>query len=264
MKVTELIEFRHKDTVYRYTTSRRKVTVGKVVYHPITIGRSAVVKSESDQRDLQIEVVIDNPVAQSSIENIPDSSTSCQLMRMIDGEPHVIWTGSVSGIDYEANAGDSAKATIKAKSLLNSLNRMGLSQSFSYTCNHAVYSPSCGLSFLGNASDITIDSLTDHGVTLQSTDLVGYPSKYFVNGMILFRDTYRMVTQYDPTSGIIKILSPLQGMVAGDKIKAAPGCNRTHEDCLKFNNTHNYFGFRHIPTVNPFQLGFGRNKSIEG
>ncbi|QTP59531.1 hypothetical protein HNO53_12885 [Billgrantia antri] len=264
MAVVEVIEFTYRDQSFKYTSSRKIQSIAGKIFSPIAANRSVVVKSESDSRDLEIEVSADNEVVQLFKNATPDATVTVKVSRVVGDELHPYFTGNVAGVSFSAQIGATARASITCSSIISKLSTSGLNYTFSAGCNHLLYSNECGLKFSDWADTVTVEAMSNRGFTIQAESLKGKPDKHYVSGLCEFNGIYAMISGYDPTAGTITLFAPITGIAVGSIIKAAKGCNRSLNACVSFNNEDNFYGFPWIPSddiwtsgvmrpVNPFK-----------
>lgn len=264
MATTEVIEFTYRDQSFRYTTSRKIKEIAGKLFSPIAANRSVVVKSESDSRDLEIEVPADNEVVRLFRDNTPDATVTVKVSRIVNGELHPYFTGNVAGVSFSAQIGATARASLTCSSIISKLATSGLNYTYSAGCNHLLYSEGCGLNFSDWADTVTVESISNNSFTLQAEALKGKPQGHYVSGLCEHNGVYAMIAGYDPSAGTITLFAPISGISVGDTIKAAKGCNRSHAACIDFGNQDNFYGFPWIPSedlwvsgvmrpVNPFK-----------
>lgn len=255
---TEVIEFTYRSQVFQYTTSRKIQEIAGKLFSPIAANRSVIVKSESDSRDLEIEVPADNEVVKLFRDNTPDATVTIKVSRLVDGDLHPYFTGNVSGVSFSAQIGATARASITCSSIISKLATSGLNYTFSAGCNHLLYSPQCGLNFDDWADTINVEAITNNGFTLHSETLKNKSDRHYVSGLCEFNGIYAMISGYDPQEGSITLFSPIIGITPGSTIKTAKGCNRSIDACIDFNNTDNFYGFPWIPTDDIWTSGVMR------
>lgn len=260
MATQEIIEFTHQAKVYRYTTSRKLSTIAGKLFSPIAANRSVIVKSESDTRDLEIEVPASNEVARLYLDRTPDATTVVTVTRVSGDTQHRYFTGKISEVKFSAELGGKLRASISCTPLLAMTNTQGLRERYTAGCNNLLYGPKCGLSFDAYAITATIKSITKSGFIIRSDDLIGMPEGHFTSGLALYKGAYAMVSNYDPATGEITLFNGVAGLKTGETIKVARGCDRSFEACMSFGNQNNFFGFPYIPSTDPWRTGIMRYK----
>lgn len=252
----ELYRFTHGSTIYLYTSSDEQQTDGSEVYDPTVISRSEINQSQEDNAgNIEVSVPRDNAVAALFIPYMPSTPVGLRILRQhrldIDEEFIVAFVGKVLSCRFES---DPSAAVLTCGPISEVFRRTVPGVIYQPQCNHALYSPGCGIDKLAFKVTGTVSAIS--GDTVTSTAFGAFANGWFNNGWLQKGNDVRWVI--DHVGNVVTLMNPFQNLAVSDSVDAYPGCNRDEATCLsKFNNLANHFGFSRIPTKNPF------NTSVE-
>lgn len=254
------------DTVLRYTSLDKNLTVGNDVFRSFTIDRNNV----SQRIGLEVDELSITMYANQN-DKLPSGASVLQAMRggafdnaMLALEvlfSPVPWQYNMPAIsaDYkllhflgrmDIEEVDGLRAEIKVKALTELLNVKQPRNLVMPSCLHTVYDSRCCIQKTNYAAVGTIGSGSTKAIV---SCTLSQPAGYFDMGEILFKDGQnacitRGVRQYG--NGRIVLSHPLPYVpVQGDSFTIYPGCDRTKYTCLtRFNNLNNFRGYPYVPT----------------
>jgi len=211
----------------------------------------AISHTEIDQNQelgsgsITVSIPKDHDIASRFVSYIPEAPMSLVIYRGHDGEAEIVthFTGKVASAKF----GDVCDLTVVPEQ--DVLKRRVPVPKYQCQCNRVLYGPGCDVSkdsfkITGVVSAVSGDLVTATIFTSQATGWLdaGYLEKGTQRRMILSH-----------TGNQVRLICPMDGLVAGDTVNAYAGCMRTRAVCLaKFNNLSKFFGFDKIPTKNPF------------
>lgn len=251
----ELFEITIGNTNYRYTNNAKDITIGLDVYKANIIKRGSVTSSAAKEKsDLSLTIVKDDPLAAYFATQSPSIVIPLTVYRSHENDPDnevvVTWTGRVIDTAFKKDY-----LEIKAESVLTSINRQGLTRTFSTNCAHTLYDANCRLlrgdwvvpvGILGvNARTITVSGASGLGTNYFRG---GYIEASIGNGILERRG---IVASNDTTITVSYNFSDLSNTF---NATAYPGCSHNFTTCRdKFSNELNYGGFPYTPVENPFE-----------
>lgn len=111
----------------------------------------------------------------------------------------------------------------------------------------------CKVALAALEEEATVDALD--GARLAVSGIGGRQAGWFAGGICVVLDgaeagARRLVTGHtvDGTSTAVLLREPLVGLVAGDRVRLSPGCDKHFETCrVKFGNSMNFQGFPFLP-----------------
>lgn len=250
---TTLFEFTLGTTTWRYSNGQHNATYLGNVYTALPIKHGDIVMSgDTSTDDLTVTIAASAPVT-AMFHGTPPSESIQLTIRDIhrgDTEAPVIWSGLVKSGKQTSGA----QFEFSCNSLLSTLNRNGLRLAWGRGCPHALYDRNCRVDLSSHGVATQVTSISNNVLT--SSAFASFSDNWFSGGFVTFSGSFETVERraIESHSGSeITLLSPSDGIQAGDWIVAYPGCDRVTSTCVsKFNNLANYGGFPHLPTKSPF------------
>lgn len=254
----ELYEFQVGSTVYRYSSSEDRITIGALVYEPESIARTRIEMSgDQDTRTLNIFVPSANVFAARYVSTVPGEKATVRCLRyQRDESPAfattvLLFDGVVQSVRFP-NDGHSAE--IAVRSIESALNRNIPRFSYTGMCNHFLYDSGCGANpsnfdFIGTVSAVSGNVITVTGAGAAGFDYsAGYARPVGEND-------FRLVLS--ASGDDITLLLPFASNVLGSSVQLFAGCDHLVEgDCaLVFDRVAEFGGFPFVPNRNPFDTG---------
>lgn len=212
------------------------------------ISRGAIESSQDMAKNtISMTAPRDNPLVRAIVDASPPGMIWLTIYRghRDDGEFVVAWNGRVTSVSQA-----DAVATIKAESIMTSLDRVGLRPQYQLQCRHTLYGPGCTLDKSVYMWAGTVETVIGTQVIVAAAS--AKPDGWFAGGVLMTSDGVRR-TIYLHTGTSITLSAPMPGLAAGTAIVLYPGCAQTLSACdLKFGNTENYGGAPWMPIKNPF------------
>ena len=250
----ELYTFLSGSTWSRYTSYTEDITFGGDIFRTAPIKRSGI---SYDTNFGNVVLTITAPlldalnahIANQPIETVHVTVYRALLSDLTDWE--IFFQGSVRTVTIENKV---ARAVVEANSeILRSRVPIIIFQS---ECNWDLADGNCGLQEEDLSIEGVVNSITN--ISYEMTGLSAYADDYFTGGVATFGTDFRLITDYDQSSGIITLQVPFDARVAvGATLDLLPGCDGSPDTCKnKFDNFDNYLGMPYIPTTNPVMWGF--------
>ena len=247
-----LYEFIRGGQVFRYANSETPVTDNGVLYEGINISDEGL-RQSSDSRSDEVTITLENTAAINSLYN---NTPPSQEVRVIIRRKHlgtnfssVVWSGFVSTHTQI----DGPTCEIVARSVLASLNRLGLRLSWGRQCPYALYDRSCKVPKSQYAVVMQVSAIQGFRLTLPGSQTYG--NNWFKGGFIeiqLPNALERRSIEWH-NSNNVGILEGVDGIEVGMMVTAYPGCDRNVAVCVsKFDNLLNYGGVPQLPDSSPF------------
>lgn len=249
----QLLEFRSGTEYYRYTTADHIITVAAVQYLPDNPMQSVEIKETNvdDKGKLNFQVMRDHEIAQLFLIAAPRTIT----LRIFGGHETdptediiTLWSGRVMACEWD----EEDEATISCESNTTILQRNGLPYTFAASCQHTLFRGGCNLDLFAYSTLYSVTSVTDYTVTFP--ELIGHASNEYIGGLVINDGIdYRMITEFDNTTGVLTLIRPFENLDPGKIVRVARGCDRSSARCEQLGNFEHYLGFDTVPTRNPFE-----------
>lgn len=249
-----LYEFTLGNASWYYSGSAYPVLLGSVEYVPAAISDDGYSHNgEVGGDELQISMPASLEPATLYEGAPPFEPVMVKLRRYHHGatsEP-VVWSGSIRS----TNRKTSGMLDMTCRSLLASLDQLGLRLTWGRACPHGLYDTECRVD--PDDFRVTASVTWRRAASLRIASLAGTENGYYSGGYIEFTrspggilDRIGIASQIDDT---LTLIGTTDNIAVGQTINIYPGCSRTPPTCLnKFNNLLNYGGFPHLPDKNPF------------
>jgi len=251
----ELYEFTYGINKHRYCTAPDTIVYGGYEWLSSQISRQTIlVGGNTRTTQLILNVPRDFYIAQQFKSSQPATHIYIKIYKLhrtdTAQEAIIEWVGRVMSAKW-GNSG----ATITCESVYASIERNARIRRYSITCPFQLYGEGCKVSMTNYGVDATLSSVS--GITLVSDAFATKPNGWFIGGFVLWYDVVnklhfrRFITAHSGNQ--ITIQQQINGLIAGEQIKAYAGCNKLITTCKdKFNNIENYGGFPWTPSKNPF------------
>jgi uncharacterized phage protein (TIGR02218 family) len=207
--------------------------------------------SKGDSSALSITVSKDNAVAKLFQGFPPEGPVVLTIYRFHEQDKEkrdVIFAGRVGQASFEDSE---CVLTVKLESWVNKEIPNGMRQ---FYCNSVIYDHNCQLVEEDWKIPIFIDRVT--GLDIYCETFANYPDGYFVNGILRFKQSSRMIVEH--VGNRIRVKYPFIETPRNDAI-VSPGCDHLFGTCAKrFNNSLNFTGCPYVPPANPQHKNVGR------
>lgn len=128
--------------------------------------------------------------------------------------------------------------TVKAKSFFPAIKVP--SRTYQLQCNSTFGDVNCGLN--KDTKRVAVTAVSGNVIALSDS----FQDNYWKNGTVIINGESRTITK--STGNLLHLsLSFIQRNVVGEVAKLERGCDKTKEDCNRFNNRGNFSGFPAIP-----------------
>tara|TARA_R110002126_G_scaffold77661_1_gene193496 strand:- start:1045 stop:1905 length:861 start_codon:yes stop_codon:yes gene_type:complete len=259
----ELYTITGSDTFY-YTSAAEAYTLDGITYEPAAISRTApMISGKESSGTITVKFPFNNAFVSRYLGGVPPAPDRISIQQIhtsdATAEATPFWSGSVSSVKFS-----SKEASVVLLGIMGRLNDMIPSQTFSWMCDHNLYSKQCRVPESSHTYSFSIVGISPDGVTVTLSDQGQADAKlssdvaYFNGGTFLtgVDGSQRMGVNFTPTSATntytLVLLVPVQGLVEGQAITFTAGCDKSVDTCLiRFNNVLNYGGFPFVPTLNP-------------
>lgn len=171
-----------------------------------------------------------------------------------DGQFLAFWTGRI-----RQTQATGMNATLTGDPVSSILARPGMRRTWQYGCPYALYGSQCKAQKLPQALTL-VSVLSGNSVRVLPSGTLAKPAVNFTNGTIEWfgpsgrRELGNIAKVTDAGSGNYDMIitRSTQGLVTGQAMKMALGCNHQMDDCTDvFDNILNYGGDPWIPLTNP-------------
>lgn len=269
--------FKWGNTIWRYTSADRDVTISEIIdnvptdvtYVAKAMKDNGMVQGASSQNDFTIEGPSDLPIVDLFKGTPPSESIWLTVRRKHAGETDtpIYWKGNVTNVRRPSPA----KCSIIGRPISASLKRTGLRLCWTKECPHFLYGPGCFVDPEPYRIEGTVVALGGNTITLTPALVDPAPrraggyAQWEVNddGTIerRFIEAETQTTVPDPDdpdadpidTTTITIFGLVTGLEVGDTIGTYPGCDHVPETCDEtFDNLPNYGGFDKMPGKSPF------------
>lgn len=254
---SRLYRFTLNDKVWRYTSAELDEVLGgftwlagasisddgvKQTGESTTDGLTITASSEIEPVQIYMHYPPSRPMQVAIFHHHPED---------YDGEVVAIYAGEV----IQVNVPTPGTATIPCETISASMQRSGLRLGWQRTCPYALYDPStCKVNKAAYAV-AAVATLAEDGL-LQASALAVYPNGYFAGGFIEWVDPDRGIerrsVEAHMAGGLLQLFGSSVGTSVGMNFTAYPGCPRTTNGCISFNNLPNYGGVPDLQGRSPF------------
>lgn len=255
----QLYKFRMGDRTWTYNTSDGPIeftdpeTGDLEVYEGLPISNDGMSHSADIAND-EIKVTIPTSADFANLFiGTPPSETIWLIVRRKhydSAEAPVLWSGTLKS----GRRSNRVTLEVTGKTLLGSLNRIGLRLSWGRSCPHALYDRQCGVDPNAFAVTSAVSTVGPDWLTMSAA--AGFANGWFSGGIVEFLGPHGTMERRGIEShvlGRITLLGTSEGIAADDLVTIYPGCERIMSVCVaKFNNRLNYGGITHLPNKSPF------------
>lgn len=238
-----------------YNTSDRDITWNNQVFRPLVGGISdngIRQTGVSAQDAFFVTAPADIEVAQLFRGARPSSEIGVTVFDLHYGDTEAIcrYVGSIASVKWPTL--DSC--TINCQDIESSMERPGLTDTFSRTCTTTLYSFKCKVDRLPYRVVATLQMLS--GLTASGSTFAGYPDGWFTNGYLEWPIGDGEVERRHVESHAgetLQLLGGVDGLSVGQQVHAYPGCDFLASTCNdKFDNLDNHRGVNQMDGKSPF------------
>lgn len=251
-KPVELFLFEHGTDKYAYTSgSKQHLHTDGLVYTPLSLKRGKVQRTAEDYKNkLSIEMPGNSAVPLLFRSHLPSNHVTLkvfQTQRDLSTQSINIFAGEVTSVTW-----NNSIASLDCNPVARALGRQVLRCGYQSQCNHHLYDSRCGLQIQDWQEDTTVTAIKENGFVVEVASKLN-SDDYYITGLLSKGGSdFRMITSCSGNS--FKLMSPIDGLKAGDAIQVAKGCDHSASACRSFGNFDNFLGFLTIPSDNPFQV----------
>ena len=233
------------------------VDYGGNTYIPALISKGPIkYTSDLSPSKLSVKIEFDNSLIDDYISQIVVDTVWMEIYKihrdMSPLEIYTIFVGKVESVSFSGNLADLSMVSLK-----DYLNNVVPKFRYQSGCNHALYSPECGIvdtdnDYSGVVSDITIDGLIVESTAIETLMIADGKStnNYCQFGICEYGNYKRMITKQD--GALFSLRYKIPGLSIGEIITVFAGCDNRILTCFeKFNNVSQFLGFPYIPWDNP-------------
>jgi len=245
----ELYRFTVGSTVYTYC-AKGPVTYNSETYAKASIKRDRICQDEDMAKDaLRVTVDLYSEISQLFIPGSPNQVVGLTIYKYHQGDTEVlcIWKGRVVLPTWNEN-----QCVLTCESIYSRKKLRGRCPRHTKLCRVDLYGDQCLVVMATYAVSVTIGAIGSSGMILTVSDVSGYDSGYFTNGLAeVETGIYKTITTHSGSN--ITLWSPHLPLEVNDEITIYPGCDRSIATCAsKFSNHLNYKGSPHLADDNPF------------
>jgi uncharacterized phage protein (TIGR02218 family) len=251
-KPVECFEFMQGSTTWRHTSADSVIVLSEGTFEPEAIERKEEEFSDEEiTESVEISMPPSLPVAMAILSGVNQEPISLTVYRAHRGDlasrvrafTGVVSSASMSGSDV----------VVSCASISAALDRQIPALAMQNQCNHALYSPACGLDKMFALWRNAVHLVSVDGCVVKAEEFTNHEDQYYRGGMLeSFTGEVRFIA--DHVHDTVRLLSPMASLAAGDYAWAYWGCDHDEETCLKkFGNLPNHLGWRRIPGHNPFR-----------
>lgn len=255
-KPIELFQVHYSGRSWYYTSADINVEFGGNIHVAVPCSHAAVEQQISGEKfALPITFPHDIPLGELFVVQPPSEIVSMTILVANSDEPGVyvvLWKGRIVNIEWKY-----PWVELVTESIASSMKRVGLRRRYSLNCGYPLYSVKCGVSRESNRVNGTVTALNGTLVTVALS--VAKPDGFFAGGLVVWGNAEssnserRMIFTSEGSTGVLKLTTPVVGLVVGQAVALYPGCDHSISTCgSKFNNQDNFGGMPYIPQANPF------------
>lgn len=247
-----LYEFRLNDNYWRFTSAAASHSLLGQIWQPMGIADDGVKQSGETQVDaLNLTVPTSCPVVALFIGTPPINPVYLTMRRFHfgDDDAAVCYVGEI----YQINEATPVSSVITCNTLSASMERNGLRLAYSRACPYALYDSCCKVNKESFRYDGTIQSVGASQIVVPGVAAFG--NGHFAGGYIEWLDPVRGTERRAIENHVgdsLYIFGVVGGLAGGMVLKIYPGCGRTVNACIGFNNLANYGGIPAMPSRSPF------------
>lgn len=257
----EFYLFTRGTDTWALTTSSVQVTVGGQAYTPAAIKRGAL-RSDDEIKGTTLEINLPRTHA-FAIQMFADPDSlpvRCVLRQKHGDDSEAVIKFRGNFISFAWNAG---QAQMLFSSIENEMQRELPRVSIQRQCPWMLYDSNCGVLVASHThtalvQDIGLFNGKEVLITVDTIDgganeaMIGPGETTFQLGVLVKGQARRWIERQ--AEGLLKLMTPLDGLEVGDAIQLIKGCNRLTDQCEdRFDNLENFGGFPNLPTQNPHQ-----------
>ncbi|MGI4991073.1 phage BR0599 family protein (plasmid) [Halobacteriovorax sp. GFR7] len=254
--------------LFKVTTAESSIRVCNIdvevsfkgeLYTPSSIRRSELTDSyDAEDSKMMLWTGVDTEIGALFKTELPTYMPTIRVWRghlvgdsleLLDENSTQLFIGNMTSPAYS-----DVEAKIECMSLALSMGTVGLRRKFSGNCPHVLYKNSCGVQRVAFTKYVTVTGIVGEVI---STDMTPEEDGYYRGGLVTFRNSHMMITNYTGNQNLT-LLAPIAGLKVGDLIEISAGCDKSETVCRnRFNNFGRFGGWTTIPTINYFETGIG-------
>jgi len=253
----ELYTFTRGVFSWYYTSADANIDFNGNTYVATPIKRSRI-EATPDLGRITLKITTSRTTAfvDQFIETSPTDIITITVTRFHpeDSTSAITFKGRVINVKFQEN-----DAEISCQPIQTTLKRPGLRRLYQLNCPHVLYGPECGVA-LGTHQVMGVITGVS-GLTITSASFIisinpTFDAAHFTGGFVAFSQaglvTKRFITDHNNGTGTLTLNLPFSGIIVGDTVTAAPGCDHVTPTCAgKFAVIENFGGFPFIPQKNP-------------
>jgi uncharacterized phage protein (TIGR02218 family) len=251
----DLYLFKLEDLEWRYTAADGDVTVGGYTWTAVSISDDGIKQTGESTTDA-LTITCDSSIEPAQIYmNFPPSrAMQVFILRGHVDDDQVI--AAYSGEVSQHNCPTPGTSVITVETISASMSRSGVRFGWQRTCPYALYDElTCKVDKTLWGVPGTVDAIDFDTGDLTINALAGQPDNKFSGGFVMWLTVDRG-TEFraaeTQTGAVVKMFGTNEGLELGQAMTVYPGCDRTTNGCIGFNNLDNYGGVPNMPGVSPF------------
>mgnify|MGYP003637668627 CR=1 FL=1 len=251
-QAVEVYDIQQGSTFYRYTSSLEAITVGGIVYEPLSIARGPRADGP-EERSSALEIVMpgDNIFVKRYIFVAPSDVAILTITKVHrgDNDPRVTFVGRIQAVAFSE---DNRNATLNIVPLAGSSARPIPRHTFSGICDNVLYDGKCTIAEALFRHTDTVSGISADQRTISVANLAAKGADWAVPGFVSFDGERRLILAQsgDSISLNLRFTTDPTGAI----VVVQAGCDKLATTCKsKFNNLPNFSGFPFVPKKNPFE-----------
>lgn len=242
----EFYSFSNGSQSWNYTTWHEDIQDNGVLYKPAQLILDAIKQtSDSGHSVITLALPSGTDIAQRYTNRTIEGATTLTIRRGHFGDSERITMPKhvVKGVQSI----DDAQVVLEIQTLIATLERDGLNQSYTRHCRHTIYDAGCGASKASFLHSGTVIALSADGVTA-TINGAGLNGDNYYSGGILDTSTggTRFITSQ--IGDVLTLSRAFPASILSLTVSIFPGCNLAFSTCKnKFANHINFGGARFMP-----------------
>ena len=232
------------------TSGDQPMTYMGNVYIPTPMSRSELEsKDQLSRANIELNFGMDDTMARRWLNSIIDTVVTLSIFSVEaeTGNVGLIWKGRMTAVKPTMS-----QIKLVWESVFTSLRRPGLRRTYQRNCPHMLYGRGCFVNKELYAVTGTVIAISSTKVNVNVSTASGHVDGWYTGGILKSPDgIMRFITNHVGVG--LKLIRPIDTLLAGQTVTLYPGCDRTRQTCQdKFNNLNNNGSTPFIPIKNPY------------
>lgn len=248
-----LYTFLRGDRMWRYANVDTDQVIEGAVYAASSIQHGDIITGpELAKASVKVTVPKTHPIAEMYRVSPPREEVGIivQSVEYFDGDQEIEthWTGRITAPNWRPGI-----CELLVEPAERSMKRMGLRQVQQRLCPYVLYGPGCKVNREAFRVDVTLQGVS--ALVLSSPQFADRADGKWAGGFIEWNPEDGITDRrfiFDHVGAEVTIDAMALDLKPGSVVRAYPGCARTTEACLDFDNILNYGGMPAFGGTNPF------------